>query len=117
VLGHLMEKIRHPSQLYDMLVIYEALRKPRTTHVVNLATARRSILHLPDGPLQQERDRQLLEEAPFQGYPNQWGDPTIREYLYAYDPLKEVNEAWSKYLSGIFPCTKGAGNAGCGSIS
>jgi salicylate hydroxylase len=76
--------------------------------VVNAATHVRQVLHLPDGPLQRERDRQLLEEKPFEGFPHPWADPVLREYLFGYDALEEVNSAWSRYVLGTFPRTTGA---------
>ncbi|KAF2095114.1 FAD/NAD(P)-binding domain-containing protein [Rhizodiscina lignyota] len=108
VLGHLFEKISQPSQLCDLLVIYEALRKSRTSRVVKAATHGRRVLHLPDGPLQEERDRQLLEETPFEGFPHPWADPVMQEFLYGYDAQKEVDRAWERYLSGTFPSTTAA---------
>lgn len=38
-----------------------------------------------DGPIQEERDRQLLEEEPFEGYPNRLADPVFQNFLYGYD--------------------------------
>ena len=96
------------SQLYDVLAIYESLRKRRTTRIVNTATHGRHVLHLPDGPLQRERDRQLREETPFDGFPHPWADPMLQDYLFGYDVSKEVERAWSRYLTGTFPGTTGA---------
>ncbi len=108
VLGHLFEKVSHASQLPDILTIYEALRKPRTSRVVRDSTRGRRILHLPDGPAQEERDRQLQEERPFEGFAHAWADPAMQEFLYGYDARKEVNRAWDVYLSGQFPLTTNA---------
>ncbi len=88
-----------------MLVIYEALRKSRTTRIVKAASLGRHVLHLPDGPQQEERDRRLLEDAePSDGLPRHpWADPAMQEYLFGYDALEEVDRAWERYLSGTFP--------------
>src|SRR5882762_2074428 len=75
VLGALFEKVQEKSQLPDLLVIYEAIRKARTTQVVKGSTSLRDIFHMHDGPQQQERDRQLSEQEPFEGFPNRWADP------------------------------------------
>jgi len=108
VLGYLFERLSHPSQLPDLLVIYEALRKPRTTKVVKSSTLSRRILHLSDGPVQEERDRQLQHEKPFQGFAHVWADPTMQAFLFGYDALGEVERAWKRYLDGQFPLTTGA---------
>ena len=60
-----------------------------------------------DGPRQQERDRQLLEEAPFEGYPNRWADPVFQPWLFGYDSEKEVDVAWKRYQEGTWPGTTG----------
>jgi salicylate hydroxylase len=104
----LFEKISHHEQLRDIVTIYEAIRKPRASAIVKGSTACQAVYHMHDGPLQEERDRQLLEEEPFEGYPNRWKDPTFQRYLYAYNAFDEADKAWMKYLSRIFPMTEGA---------
>ncbi|KIX10233.1 uncharacterized protein Z518_01314 [Rhinocladiella mackenziei CBS 650.93] len=108
VLGHLFEAVTHPDQLSDLLIMYEALRKPRTSKIVRESTWSRRILHLPDGPIQIERDRQLLEEKPFDGFAHAWADPVLQDYLFSYDARLEVQKALDRYKSGKFPLTTGA---------
>lgn len=107
VLGALFDRIESRSQIPDVLTIYERLRKDRTTRVVKGSTALRDIFHMVDGDKQRERDRQLLEHEPFEGYPNRWADPVFQEWLFGYDAFAEVDAAWSKYKQGIFPETTG----------
>lgn len=107
VLGALFDRIERRSQIPDLLTIYEQLRKKRTTCVVRGSTALRDIFHMEDGDRQRERDRQLLEHEPFEGYPNRWADPVFQEYLFGYDVFAEVDEAWAKYKQGTFPGTEG----------
>lgn len=107
VLGALFEKVREKSQLPDLLVIYEAIRKARTTQVVKGSTSLRDIFHMHDGPQQQERDRQLLEQEPFEGFPNRWADPVFQPFLFGYDAYVEAYRAWRTYLHGRFPGTAG----------
>ena len=56
-----------------------------------------------DGERQRERDRQLTQEAPFEGYPNPWADPVLQKWLFGYDAFAEVDEAWHRYKQGTFP--------------
>lgn len=107
VLGALFERIEQKSQISDVLTIYERLRKERTTRVVKGSTALRDIFHMKDGERQRERDRQLTQQEPFEGYPNRWADPTFQEYLFGYDAFAEVDMAWKRYKSGTFPGTAG----------
>ena len=107
VLGALFERVEGRSQIPDILVIFESLRKARTTRVVQGSTALRDIFHMVDGKRQKERDRQLLEDTPFDGYPNRWADPVFQPWLFGYDALKEVDDAWRRYKGGLFPGTRG----------
>jgi salicylate hydroxylase len=110
VLGHLLERIEHKYQIPDVLAIYETLRKPRATRVVQGSSHMgHKIVHLSDGPKQKERDRQLLafQDKPFEGYQNPWRDPVFQKFLFAYDAREEVEKAWEIYLEGRFPGTEG----------
>lgn len=62
---------------------------------------------MEDGTRQQERDRQLTEQEPFEGYPNRWADPVFQEWLFGYDAFAEVERAWKRYQTGMFPMTSG----------
>ena len=105
VLGGLFERIEKQSQIPDVIAMYENLRKDRTTRVVRGSTALRDIFHMVDGEHQQERDRQLTEEEPFEGYPNRWADPVFQEYLFGYDAFEEVDKAWKRYKQQTVPDT------------
>ena len=107
VLGALFEHIESRSQIPDVITIYEHLRKDRTTRIVKGSTAMRDIFHMGDGERQQERDRQLTEHEPFEGYPNRWADPVFQEWLFGYDAFAEVDNAWRRYKEGIVPGTMG----------
>jgi salicylate hydroxylase len=101
VLGALFEKAESKPEICDALRIYEELRQPRTTKVVRESTAYRDITHMDDGDEQQERDRQMTECKPFEGYPNRWADSAFQEYLFGYDAYSVAAEAWSKYKAGM----------------
>nr|ANB32222.1 4-hydroxybenzoate decarboxylase [Boreostereum vibrans] len=109
-LGTLFAHATHPSLVPDVLTIYEQIRKSRTTRVVRGSTKQRDIFHMPDGPRQRERDRQLLTYADnlFEGYPNQWADPVFQPWLYGYNAFEEAEKAWQKYLRGHIFGTTGA---------
>jgi salicylate hydroxylase len=61
-----------------------------------------------DGLRQAERDRQMLEYEPFEGFPNRWADPVFQQWLFGYDAHEEVEKAWQIYQSGKFPGTTGS---------
>lgn len=103
VLGALFERLKHRSQVADALLIYERLRKERTTRVVKRSTTLRGTFHMEDGDRQKERDRQLTEQEPFENYPNPWADPIFQKWLFGYDADREVEMSWMKYKGSKFP--------------
>ncbi|KAK9454014.1 hypothetical protein V1511DRAFT_482331 [Dipodascopsis uninucleata] len=96
-LGALFSKLEDKSKLYDLLQLYELLRKKRTTRVVQGSTDLRDVFHMQDGEAQAERDRQMLEMEPFEGYPNRWADPVFQKFLFGYDADREADKAWKIY--------------------
>ena len=100
VLGTLFSRLTSRSQVSTVLSLFEQLRKSRTTRVVEGSTDLRNIFHMHDGEEQRERDRQLLEERPFEGFPNRWADPVFQKWLFGYDVEKEVEMAWEKVGAG-----------------
>lgn len=111
VLGTLFAKCQKAAQLPDILTIFEHIRKPRATEVRKRSREMRATHGYPDGPLQQERDRQLALE-PFEGWPNAWADPVFQKWLWGYDAFEEAERAWEKYMDGRFPGTRGFWRAG-----
>ena len=105
-LGALMERLESPSQIPDILAIYEHLRKNRTTRVVRGSTLFRDIFHMEDSERQRERDRQLGQK-PFEQFPNRWADPVFQPWLFGYDAYGEVERAWVRYKQGALPESAG----------
>lgn len=101
-LGALFENTTTKSQIPDVLSVYETVRKARTTRIVQSSTILRGVYHMPDGPGQQERDRQLLEEPPFEGFPNCWADPAFQRFMFGYDSYNEAYRAWDAYIGGKY---------------
>lgn len=100
VLGHLFAKVptrETRRSIPDILKIYERLRKERTAKVVRKSADFRVVFHMEDGPLQEERDRVLLEETPVEGFPFLFADPSIQHFLFDYDVAREVDEAWGAF--------------------
>ena len=107
VLGTLLGDIRHKAQLPDIFSIYESIRKPRTTALRARSQIQRAVNGFQDGPLQQERDRQLRHLPPFEGFPNFLADPGLQKLLFGYNAIREAEIAWERYLRGEWPSTRG----------
>ena len=74
VIGALFERLESLAQMQDVLIIYERLRKARTSRVVRGSAAITQWWHMEDGDRQRERDRQMTEDPPFEGCPNFYAD-------------------------------------------
>ena len=107
VLAGLLSHLESKCQLPDILSIFERLRKDRTMKVKHQSSATKAIDDMVDGPLQRERDRQLTEHEPFDGYPNPLADPVLSHWLFDYDAFEEVEKAWNIYKKGEWPLTRG----------
>lgn len=107
VLSGLLSHLELKSQIPDVLSIFERHRKTRAMQVKQRTLATREINGMIDGPLQQERDRQLSEHEPFDGYPNPLADPIFSRWLFSYDASEEVEKAWNTYKRGEWPLTSG----------
>ena len=110
MLETLFSKVQHKSQLPDILSIYDRLRKPRTTALRSRSQAMRDVYASDDGPLQQERDRQLQHHTPFHGFPNFLADPGLQKSVFSYNAIDEAEKAWDTYLRGEWPSTRGVCN-------
>ena len=109
VLGNLLSRLSHPSQLRALLQAYEDLRLPRTAETQNQSRLNQKIFHLPDGPEQAARDadmrratavelRRIREgraagEDALSGSANQWADAEKSRVQFSYD-ADEAAEAW-----------------------
>lgn len=98
VIGNLFSHLSHESQITPLLYAYETLRLPRSAMVQASARLNQHIFHLPDGPEQVQRDREMRgamngEEA--LGNPNQWADKGKSRELFGYDADKVVDAWWA----------------------
>ena len=98
VLGTLLGQVQRGEQLDDILFIYESLRKPRAKEVKKQSAEVLRVFCLPNGLEQQNRDSQLTEPEPSQGYPVILMDPVFRRWLWGYNANTEALHAWEKYL-------------------
>jgi salicylate hydroxylase len=108
-LAELFGNVHRRSQIPDALTIFQDLRQTRCLDISRRADKAGRIWTFRDGPYQHERDRQLKERPPFEGYPNPFSDTHLQKWLYDYDIAKTVRAAWEKYTSGKWAGTSGEG--------
>lgn len=117
VLGNLLSRISHISQLGPLLKAFQDLRLPRTATVQESSRLNQHIFHLPDGPEQRERDESMRVAMALElagktaelrhqsvGNQNQWADKTKSDILFGYDADAEVDRWWASHrmeLEGV----------------
>ncbi|KAL8627514.1 hypothetical protein Q9189_006778 [Teloschistes chrysophthalmus] len=72
--------------------------KPVHIRLSKRSTAVQDVFHLPDGPMQQERDRQMCEKT-FNGHLDPFADPPLLSYIYDYDAFQELKNDGLKVRS------------------
>ncbi|PWY88381.1 FAD/NAD(P)-binding domain-containing protein [Aspergillus heteromorphus CBS 117.55] len=112
VLSTLFQRMVSPAQIPDLLTIYETIRKPRVEEMKRQVRWIRQRHSMRDGPQQEERDRQLREQAPFAGTANFLADPVFQPWMFGYDALAEADKAWKTFSRGEFPGTRGTWREG-----
>ncbi|RYP00869.1 hypothetical protein DL764_006392 [Monosporascus ibericus] len=112
VLAHLLGKAvaeddddddgRRRVAVSDALYVYQRLRKERTAHVIKATLKTGRLWQMPDGPLKDERDRELLRETrnPSIGCPNPLADPFFQRWLWNFHAPEAADRAWAAYRRG-----------------
>ena len=107
VLGNLLSRLTHISQLKPLLYAYEALRLPRATETQESSRLNQTIFHLEDGEAQRARDESMREAArrdreretsedEGEGSANQWADERKNEAQFGYDADEAADRWWAE---------------------
>ncbi|KAG1873092.1 hypothetical protein F4604DRAFT_1925582 [Suillus subluteus] len=108
VLGNIFSHCSDRSQIPSLLYAYQSIRYDRATATQRSSSLNRHIFHKPDGPEQEERDRDMraaTEDAlrvargeqstlVLAGNANQWADKTKSDIQYGYDADEEAEKWW-----------------------
>ena len=76
------------------LSIYEQVRKARGEAIQNSAATTQKVLHLPDGPEQEERDRRMKGVG---RNPDLWADEEWQDYMWGVDVMKDTWYNWEHW--------------------
>ncbi|KAG0702093.1 hypothetical protein DFH29DRAFT_999595 [Suillus ampliporus] len=108
VLGNLFSNCSDRSQITPLLYAYQSLRYERATATQTSSSLNRHIFHHPDGPEQEERDREMrmaMDDAlrvargenstlVLAGNANQWADKEKSNIQFGYDADDEAEKWW-----------------------
>ncbi|KAK1826761.1 FAD/NAD(P)-binding domain-containing protein [Podospora conica] len=83
------------------LKVYELLRKPRTSQLVELAAHSGRVLHLGEGQAKEERDRLFRDNGRGGSVPDKWASPDVQQMIYSYDCVKDAEERFEELYAGL----------------
>ncbi|EXJ55608.1 hypothetical protein A1O7_08536 [Cladophialophora yegresii CBS 114405] len=89
---------KRTSYINSILLLFESLRKKRTTTNVKGAIANRYMFHMHDSPEQEARDRELAEadwEKPSRWI---WADIGYQRKMLGFDSVADTNRAFEVWL-------------------
>jgi salicylate hydroxylase len=95
------DKVRDPETLTRTLKVYELLRKPYTSKLVDLAAYSGRILHLGEGKAKEERDREFRQNGKTGSVPDKWASPDVQRMIYSHDCVKEANDNYERLLATL----------------
>ena len=104
VLGNLLSRISHISQLGPLLKVYQDLRLPRTAEMQASSRLNQHIYHLQDGPEQRKRDEDMKKAMTLQlsGKSSIWNQNQSaggvgNDVIFGYDADLEVDKWWAAH--------------------
>jgi salicylate hydroxylase len=98
-LAECLDYITAKADLHIALEMFEDVRIPRVKQVHEASVLHGQTLHFPDGPVQEARDAAMRPEVdgtPYVESPNQWSDPTMNVWIYAYDVVDEIRKTCAR---------------------
>ncbi|SPQ23531.1 14e667fe-9d96-4930-8e9a-34ae56f9f0ad [Thermothielavioides terrestris] len=95
------DKARDPGTITKALKVYELLRKPHCTALVDLAAHSGRILHLGEGKAKEERDREFAQNGKLGTVPDKWASPDVQKMIYSHDCVKEAVENFDRLFATL----------------
>lgn len=95
------DKMHDPETLTKTLKVYELLRKPHCSALVDLAAQSGRILHLGAGKAKEERDREFRENGKSGSVPDKWASPDVQKMIYSNDCVKEADENYARLFATL----------------
>jgi salicylate hydroxylase len=95
------DKLHDPEAITKTLKVYELLRKPYCSALVDMAAHSGRILHLGEGQAKEERDRQFRENGKTGSVPDKWASPDVQKMIYSHDCVKEASDNFDRLYATL----------------
>ena len=92
VLGALFGNIQQKADIRDLLLLYEQLRRPRTTKVRDLSIENGQIFHMLNQGQSNDNDELHQSIRAFGSSHNRFADPGFEGWLFGRDVVAEAEE-------------------------
>ena len=95
------DKLTDPEVMTKTLKVYELLRKPHTSAMVDMAAFSGRTLHLGEGKAKEERDRQFRENGKSGSVPDKWASPEVQKMIYSYDCVQDTIDRFDELYASL----------------
>ena len=97
VLGALFGNLQQKADIRDLLLLYEQLRRPRTTEVRDLSIENGQIFHMLSQGQSNGNDELHQSIRAFGSSHNRFADPGFEEWLFEHDVVAEAEEVQESF--------------------
>lgn len=95
------DKMHDAETITKTLKVYELLRKPHCSALVDLAAHSGRILHLGEGKAKEERDREFSQNGKTGSVPDKWASPDVQRMIYSNDCVQEAADNYERLLATL----------------
>lgn len=95
------DKMHDPETVSKTLKVYELLRKPHCSALVDMAAHSGRILHLGEGKAKEERDREFRQNGKTGSVPDKWASPDVQKMIYSNDCVQEAIDNYDRLFASL----------------
>ncbi|KAK4456733.1 hypothetical protein QBC42DRAFT_321568 [Cladorrhinum samala] len=95
------DKLNDAEYVSKTLKVYELLRKPHCSELVDLASHSGRVLHLGEGKAKEERDREFRSNGKTGSVPDKWASPEVQRMIYSNDCVKVAQERFDEIFASL----------------
>ena len=95
------DKMHDAETISKTLKVYELLRKPHCSALVDLAAHSGRILHLGEGKAKEERDREFRQNGKSGSVPDKWASPDVQKMIYSNDCVQEAIDNYDRLFASL----------------
>lgn len=95
------DRLNDAEHVSKTLKVYEVLRKPHCSELVDLATHSGRVLHLGEGKAKEERDREFRSNGKTGSVPDKWASPEVQRMIYSNDCVQVAQDRFEEVFASL----------------